>query len=126
MYLNSNNTIEKLADRYLKIDTYNKDESLSEIINNIKKQDSSLFRLEKTFMREGSYNNANNDSMYYGYNGLSHYSSNEKKNVQEYLSRIGFHYNGFWNNYGSGSTLSINSLLGVKYILNSKNNIHNT
>ena len=77
-------------------------------------------------MRKGSYNGANNDSMYYSYNGLSHYSSNEKKFVSEYLSRIGFHYNGFWENYGSGSTLSMNSFLGVKYILTSSYDLYSS
>lgn len=125
MYLNSNDIVSKISSNNLNYITYRNDEKLSEIINSIKLNDTSFYRLEKTFMRDGSYNGANNDSMYYNYNGISHYSSNEKKEVQEYLSRLGFHYNYFWEKYGSGSTLSINSFLGIKYILSNSNNQYN-
>ena len=118
MYYNSHSIISTLSEReYLPYEKYKKDEELKEIINAIKNNDSSFYRLEKTFIRDGTYNGANNDSLYYGYNGLSHYSSHEKKEIQEYLCRLGFHYNYFWEKYGSGSTLSINSFLGIKYIL---------
>lgn len=99
-------------------DIYLEDEALADTINYIKAQDTSLYRLEKSFIRKGTYNNADNDALYYGYNGISHYSSNEKKSTLSYLKKLGFHYNGFNLNYANGSTLAINSYLGVKYFIN--------
>ncbi len=123
LLINANNNIETLnrvTGGYVSQEVYLKDEEVKRTINNIKANDTSLYRLEKTFKREGTYNAANNDAMYYQYNGLSHFSSNEKRDVMEYMARLGFHYNHFWEDYSSGSTLSINSFLGVKYILTHK------
>ena len=41
------------------------------------------------------------------------------------MRRLGFHYNYYFNKYERGSTYSINSLLGVKYLVEDKENKEN-
>jgi len=104
------------------MEVYRQDEKLADAIAYVKNNDDGLYRLEKSFIRKGTYNNANNDALYYGYNGLSHYSSSEKQSTMNYLKKIGYHYNGFNLNYANGSTLAMNSYLGVKYLLDKGQN----
>lgn len=75
------------------------------------------YRMELTVNRRGNYNDVNNNPMFYGYNGLNHFSSNSKLVVTDYFQKLGFHNNGFFERYDGGSTLAINSLLGVKYLI---------
>ena len=109
---NINGNVNQSYEEYLEDLEFQKD------VDTIQTYDDSLYRMENTFIRPGSYNEADNDPMFYGFNGISHYSSVEKKDVMSYLEKIGFHYNGFNEGYGYGSTLSMNSYLGIKYILN--------
>ena len=81
------------------------------IVSQIKEDDSSFFRMEKT------YRYSNNDAMMLNYNGLSHYSSSEKAFVKSFMGKMGFRNNGNWAYYNQGSTISVDSLLGVKYLL---------
>lgn len=108
---------------YVTQEEYLKDLAFQKDVDTIQDYDSSLYRMENTFIREGSYNGADNDPMFYSYNGISHYSSVEKKNVMEYLEKIGFFYNGFNEGYDGGSTVSMNSYLGIKYLID--NNTQN-
>ena len=103
-------------------ETYLKDDSYQQYFDKIKQYEkehdnSPFYRMEATFNRPGNYNRINNNPMFYSYNGLSNYSSSSKKEVESYLWKLGFHYNYFFAKYEYGSTYSINSLLGVKYIL---------
>ena len=103
-------------------ETYLKDDSYQQYFDKIKKYDkendnSPFYRMEATFNRPGNYNRINNNPMFYTYNGLSNYSSSSKKNVESYLGKLGFHYNYYFAKYEHGSTYSINSLLGIKYLL---------
>lgn len=75
------------------------------------------YRMELTVNRPGNYNDVNNNPMFYSYTGLNHFSSNIKKDVAGYFEKLGFHDNGYFQRYDGGSTLAINSLLGVKYII---------
>ena len=108
------------------LETYQKDEEISKAVQFVKDYDTSLYRLEKSFLRSGAYNNSDNDSLYYDYNGISHFSSTEKSEVNNHLRKLGFHYNGFHLNYVPGSTLSISSYLGVKYLLDKVDNSGNS
>lgn len=108
---------------HVSIEKYRENEKIARAIDYIKEMDTSLYRMEKGFVRSETYNRANNDAMYYGYNGLSHYSSNEKQSTLNYMRKIGFHYNGFNENYENGSTLTVNSYLGVKYLLDDGRNL---
>ncbi len=90
---------------------YNYVDTLKPVIDKIKSDDNSFYRLEKTFQR------SHNDSMQFNYNGLSHYSSCEKTFVKSFLEKMGFRNNINWAYYNKGSTISIDSFLGVKYLL---------
>ena len=111
---------------------YLEDDKYTSSFNKIKSYDqetygSSFYRMEATFNRPGNYNLVDNNPMFYSYNGLSNFSSSSKKNVESYMRKIGFHYNYYFCKYDSGSTYAINSLLGVKYLLEDKyenENIH--
>lgn len=119
-YLGANNIISqnKSLNQYQSKQTYLTDLSYSPVFDAIKEYDSSqTYRMEGLFNRPGNYNNINNNPMFYSYNGLNHFSSSEKKTVEEYFYKIGFHYNGYFERYDGGSTCSINSLLNMKYLI---------
>ncbi len=118
---------------YQSYQTYLSDDKLSPVFNTVKEYDSSFYRMEATFNRNGSGNSINNNPLFYSYNGLSHFSSTEKKSIAAYMKRIGFHNNGFWEAYDAGSTEAMNSFLGIKYLIddgtvstNKPNFIYNT
>ena len=120
------------ADQYTSYETYLKDVSYIDSFNKIKTYEkehdnSAFYRMEATFNRPGNYNNINNNPFFYSYAGLSNFSSSSKKEIEGYAPKVGFHYNWFWVNYDGGSTYAINSLLGIKYLLedySNSNNIH--
>ena len=125
-YLSENNVVKLNVEqgRLQNQNTYLNDCAFQQEVDKIKLLDNSLYRMENNFVRSGSYNNADNDPMFYSFNGLSHYSSSEKSEVMSYMKKIGFHYNGFNEGYYLGSTLSMNSLLGVKYLISNEDNKH--
>ena len=103
-------------------ETYLKDDAYTSAFNVIKQYDknkynSAFYRMESTFNRPGNYNQIDNNPMFYSYSGLSNFSSSSKKEVESYMSKVGYHYNGFFSKFQAGSTYSITSLLGIKYIL---------
>ena len=123
-YLGASNimTVFKEDQIFQNIETYFEDDAYTPYFDYIKSlEDSNDFRMENTFLRPGSYNRIDNEPLFYNYNGLSHFSSSEKKSVEEYHEKLGFHYNGFFEKYDGGSTLAINSFLGVKYLLDDEN-----
>jgi len=81
------------------------------VIDDVKSQDDGFYRMEKYFRR------THNDAMQFQYNGLTHFSSCEKKDVIKYMGKLGFRDNGNWSFYDTGSTALLDSLFGVKYIL---------
>lgn len=106
------------SNMYQTYQTYEKDDSYSEVVNRLKDYDQKQdYRMEMTFNRPGNYNQVNNNPMFYGYNGISHFSSSEKQDVMSYMRKLGFHYNGFFEGYDNGSTVSMNSFLGIKYLI---------
>ena len=109
---------------------YLEDNRYTSSFNLIKKYDketynSPFYRMESTFNRPGNYNQIDNNPMFYSYNGVSNFSSSSKKDVESYLGRLGFHYNSFFTKYEGGSTYAINSLLGIKYLLEDKSSSEN-
>ena len=68
-----------------------------------------FYRSEKTFKR------TDNDSMSYGYNGVSHYSSNFNKAVNDFTKNMGM-FQSWLNCYYNGSTILTDSILGVKRV----------
>lgn len=111
---------------FQKQETYLMDQSYQNSVNLLKNYDKSEnYRMEMTFNRDGNYNAINNNPMFYGYNGLSHFSSSEKKEVESYMKKIGFQYNGYFEKYNSGSTLAMNSFLGIKYLIDKDDDSYN-
>lgn len=102
--------LEYLADCYFQSD-----------VDLIKGYDHSLYRMENTFLRDGSYNGNDNDPMFYRFPGVSHFSSTENKELMAYARKIGFYYNGFTEGFDGGSTLAMNAYLGIKYLLDDGN-----
>lgn len=118
-YLSNDNILKTniAENQYQSQETYLDDDRYQADFDAIKEYDSSLYRMENTFMRRGSYNLTDNDAMFYRFNGISHYSSSEIKDVMAYNEKLGFHYNGYFESYDGGSTLAMNSYLGIKYLL---------
>lgn len=108
--------------QYQEYEDYLEDDAYTSSINKIKEYDDSFYRMETTFNRPGNYNQINNNPMFYSYNGLSNFSSSGKKDVESYLAKLGYHYNGFFTKFSGGSTYSISSLLGIKYVLDDEGN----
>lgn len=70
-----------------------------------------FYRMEKT------YSYSPNDAMLYNYWGLTHFSSSEKNFVRKFIGRMGLVDSGMWGAYLTGGTMSVDSLLGVRYVL---------
>jgi len=92
-----------------------------EVIDSIK--DDSFYRLEKTFDREINESMLSiNDSMIFGFSGISHFDSTSKASTESFLENLGFRRlltRSFYNMNG-GTTLA-DSLLGIKYVLSKEN-----
>ena len=102
------------TNEYQKYSTYLNDDSYTKYMQF---DDENAYRSTVMFNRPGNYNSIDNNPMFYGFDGMSNYSSSSKTEVDSYMSKIGFHYNGYFANYSYGSTASMNSLLGIKYFL---------
>ena len=89
-------------------------EDINPIVKKIKESDDGFYRMEQTFSR------AMNDPMQFSYNGLSHYSSSEKTFVKDFMGGLGFMENSSWVSYNEGSTVTADSLLGVKYLISDR------
>ena len=81
------------------------------VIDKVKNDDTSFYRMEKTFQR------VINDSMQFNYNGLTHFSSCEKTFVKSFVGNMGYHKGPNFSYYGAGATTLSDSFLGVKYLL---------
>lgn len=85
--------------------------SYGTVIDNIKKQDDSFYRIEK------EYSYTTNDPMLLNYNGISHFSSTfEGQNNQLLGDYLGI-FNRFYITNYLGSTPVTNSLFNIKYVL---------
>lgn len=99
-------------------ETYNRDCQYQEGVNLVKALETTdNYRMEITTNRPGAYNDIDNNPMFYNYNGLSHFSSNTKLVVSEYYEKLGYHNNHFFEKFDGGGTLSVSSLLGLKYLI---------
>lgn len=132
LYRGSSNVLKvnKENKEYQTYETYLKDHALEKAFDAVKQFEKDndnypFFRMESTFNRPGNFNQINNNPMFYSYNGISHFSSSDKKAVQDYIKKLGFHDNWFFSKYDGGSTFSINSLLGIKYLVEDASNTSN-
>ncbi len=119
-----NKNVEK--EQYQEMSTYQEDLELTPVFEAVKNYDASNnYRMESTFNRPGNYNLIDNNPLFYSFSGLSHFSSNEKKIVEEYFEKLGFHYNYFFERYDGGSTLAMNSFLNLKYLIDDNSSTTN-
>ena len=83
------------------------------VLKKLNDYDDSFYRLEHDY----HFGNSINDSMMFGYNGISHFDSTSNIRVEQFLEKLGFRRLLSRIYYGSGSTKLVDSLLGIKYIL---------
>lgn len=76
-------------------------------------EDDDFFRMEKNFER------SKNDSMTFGYKGVSHYSSAYNAQVNSFTKQLGFAQGYFWNSY-VGNTPLTDMIFNMKYIMSEK------
>ena len=86
------------------------------VVQQLKEENSQFFRMEKRYSWQL------NDAMLFDYRGLTHFSSTEKTDVKDFVGQLGLErylYRGkaLWDQYNQGATRSVDSLLGVKYVL---------
>lgn len=92
-------------------------EEISPIIEEVKNRNKDNF-----YRVEQSYKNTTNDSMLLNYNGLTHSSSANDLNLRDVLRNLGYKTSLVYELYGMGSTIPIDSILGIKYIIAINNN----
>lgn len=96
---------------YSKYSSYNNFiSSLQPIVDEIKEQDTSFYRFEKTKHRK------TNDNMALGIRGLSNSTSTLNKETIRFLNRMGYASKSHWSKYLGGNPVN-DSLLGIKYII---------
>ena len=90
-------------------------EDLSPIIEDIKKDNDNFYRTEMTF------NNTLNDSMLLNFNGLTHSSSTNEKNIMNIVDSLGYKTASTCEIYNQGSTIPVDSILGIRKLISAKN-----
>ncbi|WP_022765468.1 YfhO family protein [Butyrivibrio sp. XPD2006] len=70
-----------------------------------------LYRMENLNPRQ------QNDAFQYDYNGITQYSSAGLVYVRYFLQRLGLNDDGLYTHYGHDNTETLDSLLGIKYIM---------
>ncbi len=82
-----------------------------EILTELRTLDDGLYRLEKQYQR------SENDALRYGTYGVGHFSSTNRQDEISFLNRLGINHLYYWTHYGEGSTMAVDSLLGIRYLL---------
>ena len=96
---------------YSKYSSYNNFVSgLRPIVEEIKENDTSFYRFEKTKHRK------TNDNMALGIRGLSNSTSTLNKETIRFLNKMGYASKSHWSKYLGGNPVN-DSLLGIKYII---------
>ncbi len=85
----------------------------NEQVSWLKEQDSSIWRMERTYTRDGVA--ALNESLGVGYIGLSSYSSTHNKSALNLLNTLGYGSSGRMHARYATPILATDSLLGLKY-----------
>lgn len=91
----------------------------NEIVDKLKEYDSTFYRMEKTYDRSTKDSMLTlNDSMIFNYNGISHFDSTTRSDVEIFLENFGFRRlltRTYYNK--EGSTTAADMLFGIKYVL---------
>ena len=86
-------------------------------------EEGNFFRVDETMNRQMSQNGiaaAYNDSMAYGYYGLSNYASTTYSKTVNFASKLGYYNGGHYIIPYSESILPSDSLLGIRYVLSQR------
>ncbi len=103
--------------RYILRENYNTQVTkIDEIVDYMKGLDDGLIRMDKTVTR------TENDPLFFGFNGISHYSSNFNNNIVTLNNKLGMLQESVVTRY-AGSTTLTDSIFGIKYIA-SNDKIH--
>lgn len=87
--------------------------NIDEDVKKIKSKDNSFYRMENLSPRD------RNDTMMFGYSGITHYSSSGSLYARELLQKMGYNDDGLYSDYGYNNTASADVILGVKYLIGS-------
>ena len=90
-------------------------ENLTSIVEDIEEDNNNFYRTEMTF------NNTLNDAMLLNFNGLTHSSSANERNIMNLVSQLGYKTSSTCEMYNQGSTIPIDSILGMRKIISTKN-----
>ena len=80
------------------------------LIAEIKTRDKDLYRIEKTYFHDA------NDAFLLDYSGISHFSSTLKYKIMQFLPAAGYRFYPTRFEYAEGSTVTMDSLLGIRYL----------
>ncbi len=117
-------TLSLMSQSLLSIKSLCGDESMSEFeteISGLKEQTDVMKEYDSGLYRAniGARINA---PMMLGYNGMSHFSSNEETTVVEFAKKLGVaSYENIWSSIAFGRTAALESFFGVKYITEPNN-----
>ncbi len=115
LYFNYFISVKNILDWGLKEDEYVESiQGAAVLTDAVKQSDDSFYRMENDDQRTG---NSGNDPMFFGYNGVGNSSSCERVFVNKGLSKFGVSWYEFRNSYDAGITASMDSLLGIKYVI---------
>lgn len=93
---------------------YNYINEMQPIVNELKENMDNFYRMEEVFV------NTYDDPMMLNYYGITHSSSSNDSNTREFMSKMGIKTSSIFEKYNRGSLITIDSLLGVKYQINSR------
>lgn len=115
--LNINENWDITHDKNIFMDNY---DAVNSVIQNIKKQDNSFYRIEKNF------NQTLNDGAWYNYNGISAFSSVAYEQMAKTQKSLGLPGNDINSYYYKQNTPIYNSIMSIKYFvgLESQNNLY--
>ena len=68
-----------------------------------------------------TFNNTLNDSMLLNFNGLTHSSSTNEKNMMNIVDSLGYKTASTCEIYNQGSTIPVDSILGIRKLISAKN-----
>ena len=86
-------------------------ETVSPLIEEVKSLNDNFYRIEQV------YRNTLNDSMLLNYNGLGHSSSANEERTGRLIKNFGFKTSTINEIYNMGTTIPIDSILGIKYLI---------
>jgi uncharacterized membrane protein YfhO len=87
------------------------------LIEEIKRKDRDFYRLEKTYFHDA------NDAFLLDYSGISHFSSTLKYKIMQFLPAAGYRFYPTRFEYGEGSTVTMDSILGIRYLVTDQGRI---